>query len=181
MTFIRRFFRWLHEGAYFASVPFLLLMFYGVASRSRGVALFGATFAVALNVGRAAAGASGLVALLLLDGFRVDKMKKPLQRVLDPLLTIEAIVLMFTFIPWLSSGGAPDGTIADRLESGARDLGREMRDVLGDTIRKAAEIDAAAPGDKGRRPLDSPPRKAAGEIEPDADRPASPSTPDLPF
>ena len=53
---VQRVFRWLNEAPYLISVPFIVIFLFGIAFKSRSLALFGATFVVLLNLGRIAAG-----------------------------------------------------------------------------------------------------------------------------
>ena len=64
---------------------------------------------VLLNIGRIVAGVANLAVIPLRDGLNVKKFKKPLRRVIEPVVTIALVVLAFTFIPWLSSGKAEHG------------------------------------------------------------------------
>ena len=54
------------------------------------------------------------------DGINMGKMKKPLRRVIEPAVTIGLVIVAFIFIPWLSSGLAAKGNIAERFRSSAR-------------------------------------------------------------
>ena len=122
---LQKVFRWLNESAYFASVPFLLILLFGTAVKSRPLALLGATVVVLLNIGRAAAGAVNLVLVPLRDGLDLARLKKPVRRVAEPILTIALVVAAFSFIPWLSAGHATGGSVARspprrRLRAGDR-------------------------------------------------------------
>ncbi len=66
----------------------------------------------------------------------MGKMKKPLRRVIEPALTIGLVFVAFTFIPWLSSGLASQGNIADRMRSGADALKNEMKDEVDRNVDK---------------------------------------------
>jgi hypothetical protein len=89
---------------------------------------------VLLNIGRLVAGVANLAVVPLRDGVNPVKMKKPAWRVAEPALTIVAVVLAFTFIPWLSGRQSTKGRIADRIRSGAQDLKKEMKGEVGRVV-----------------------------------------------
>jgi hypothetical protein len=138
---IQRVFRWLNESAYLVSIPFLMILFAGVVLRNRPLALFGATFVVVLNLGRFAAGVFNLVFVPLRDGLNVKKLKKPIRRIVEPVLTVGAVVLAFTFIPWLSTGASRSGSVADRLRTSAPALEQEIKGELKTVVEKARTLD----------------------------------------
>jgi hypothetical protein len=151
---VQRLFRWLNESAYLVSVPFLMLLILGVVVHSRSMALLGATIVVLLNVWRLVTGVMNLVVipfrdspiqgvLFLIPPYTLyylyanwDRVEKPARRVIEPALTVLAVVLAFAFVPWLASGdGAAsppaEGTgAAGRLEAGAQNLKAGMREKL---------------------------------------------------
>jgi hypothetical protein len=134
MGLIARIFRWMNESAYLASVPFIVILLFGIAVKARPMAFFGATFVVLLNIGRFAAGVANLAVVPLKDGLNVGKLKKPARRVIDPLITVGLVILAFTFIPWLSNGKPASGSVADRVRSTAGTLKKEI----------AAEVESVA-------------------------------------
>ena len=91
------------------------------------MALFGATVVVLLNIGRLVAGTANLAVVPLRDGIDFQKMKKPLRRVIEPVVTIGLVFLAFIFIPWLSAAQVADGSVADRIRSGAQALKEDMK------------------------------------------------------
>jgi len=138
---VQKLFRKINETAYLVSIPFLMILLLGAAVRNRPLALFGATVVVLLNIGRLVSGFANLAVIPFRDGINLKKMKKPFRRVIEPAVTIGLVVLAFTFIPWLSGGGAAKGTIRDRLSNSARDLGREMEGKVGAAVEKAQALD----------------------------------------
>ena len=137
---IQRIFRWLNQSAYLASVPFIIVLLFGIAVKAHSIAIFGATFVVLLNIGRIVAGAANLAVIPLRDGFDFRKYKKPLRRVIEPVVTIALVVLAFTFIPWLSTGKANTGTIAERIRSSAESLQTEIEGEVGRVKAKAKDL-----------------------------------------
>ena len=117
---VQKLFRKINQAAYLVSVPFLMILLLGAVVGNRPMALFGATVVVLLNIGRLVAGVANLAVIPFRDGINLNKMKKPLRRVIEPAVTIGLVVLAFTFIPWLSSGQSAKGSIADRIRSAPR-------------------------------------------------------------
>jgi uncharacterized protein YjbJ (UPF0337 family) len=150
MGVIQRIFRWLNQSAYLVSIPFIIILLFGIAVKSYAIAIFGATFVVLLNIGRIVAGVANLAVIPLRDGLNVKKFKKPLRRVIEPVVTIALVVLAFTFIPWLSSGRRNEGTISDRIRSTAESLKGEIEGEVGKVTEKAKGLDINKLGDQAQ-------------------------------
>lgn len=130
---VQRLFRRINEFAYLLSVPFIMLLLIGATMHNRSLALLGAEAVVLLNVGRVASGLANILAIPFREGpatgllflippftikYMIDnwnKLRRPTQRVVTPLLTIAAVVLAFVFLPSLSGGG--DKKPGDRPKS----------------------------------------------------------------
>jgi hypothetical protein len=150
---VQKVFRWLSESAYFVSIPFLIVLLFGTAVKSRPLALFGATFVVLLNVGRLAAGTVALVLVPLRDGLNARKLKKPVRRVAEPVLTIALVVLAFTFVPWLAAGRSEGGSLAQRLRAGAEGLETDIEGEVDLVVKKANKIDVEKLGAQAQQKL----------------------------
>jgi hypothetical protein len=151
---LQKLFRSLNETAYLLSIPFIMIILAGIVTKSRSTALFGATFVVVLSVGRIVAGLAGLASVPLRSGLDTGKMKKPFRRVVEPIVTIALVVVAFTFIPWLSRGGAASkGTIAERLKANAKVLRAEMKGKVSKAADKAAELDLGKIGTEAQEKL----------------------------
>jgi hypothetical protein len=124
---LQKLFRTINQAAYVASLPFLMILIFGAAVKSRPLALFGATFLVLVNIARLAAGGANLAVIPFRDGINLSKMKKPLRRVIEPAFTIGLVIAAFAFIPWLSTDTAAKGDIAHRIRSSAENLKKEMK------------------------------------------------------
>ena len=90
-----------------------------------------------------------------MTGSTCKKFKKPLRRVIEPVVTIALVVLAFTFIPWLSNGKESTGTISDRLRSTAETLEKDIKGEVGKVTDKAKDLDldklgGAGPGEASR-------------------------------
>lgn len=142
--------RFINESAYLLSVPFLVLLIFGVLVQNKPLAYLGATLVVLLNIGRFL---SGLVNLVLIE-FRASPLKgilflippinlfviagnwkkyrKPTLRIVEPALTLAAVVLAFTFVPWLTSTGEKrTGNLTDQLKQGVQELEAGIQQKLG--------------------------------------------------
>lgn len=128
--FIQKTFRWLNESAYLVSIPFVMILLFGIAVKSRHLAIFGAVFVILLNLGRIVAGVANLAVVPLREGINTKKMKKPLRRVIEPVLTIALVVLAFTFVPWLSSSPPGQGNIRERIKKEVTELENEVKDEV---------------------------------------------------
>ena len=137
---IQKVFRWMNQSAYLVSIPFIIILLFGIAVKTRPIALFGATFVVLLNIGRIAAGVANLAVIPLRDGLNMRKLKKPVRRVIEPVVTIGLVILAFTFIPWLAGSQPGTGTIIDRVESTAKTLGTEIKGEVGKVTDKAQDL-----------------------------------------
>jgi hypothetical protein len=137
---LQKIFRWLNQSAYVASVPFIVILLFGIAVKSHSIAIFGATFVVLLNIGRIVAGIVDLAVIPLRDGLNPKKFNKPVRRVIEPVVTIALVLLAFTFIPWLSTGKASTASISDRLRSTAETLEKDIAGEVGKVTDKAKDL-----------------------------------------
>jgi hypothetical protein len=138
---VQKLFRKINETAYLVSIPFLMILLLGAAVRNRPMALFGATVVVLLNIGRLVAGGANLAVVPFRDGINLGKMKKPIQRVIEPAVTIGLVILAFTVIPWLSGDPSGKGSLTDRIRSGAAALERDMKGEVDKVADKAKALD----------------------------------------
>jgi hypothetical protein len=150
---IMKIFRKINQAAYLVSVPFLMILLLGIAVKSRHLALLGATMVVLLNIGRLASGGANLAIIPFRDGIDLSKMKKPIRRVIEPAITIGLVILAFTFIPWLSSGGSAKGSITDRVRSETESLGGEMKGQVDKVLEKAKAVDVEKLGAQAHEKL----------------------------
>src|SRR5262249_7838121 len=135
---IQRILRWINETAYFISVPFIMLLLFGTAVRNRPMALLGAAVVVLLNIGRLATAGAGLASVPLRDGLNWKKLKKPLRRLAEPVMTIGLVGLAFLFIPFLSTGKPSTKGVAGRINAGLEALEKRALGEL-DTAKAIEE------------------------------------------
>ncbi len=169
-----------NELAYMVSIPFILILLFGTVTKSRGTALFAATFVVLLCAIRIVSGVANLMVVPLRDGLNSGKMKKPFKRVVEPVVMIAVILAGFTFIPWLRSDRAASGSLADRLKAEAVELKGEMKGELLKRADEASKIDVEKIGTKVQstlKELGTPPEGQKGQAAPKGkagDQPKSP-------
>jgi hypothetical protein len=143
---IEKLFRWINQSAYLVSVPFVVSLLLGTAIRSHALANWSAIAVVALNLTRLASGFFNLVVIPFRDGINLNRMKKPLRRVIEPVLTIGLVGLAFAFIPWLSYKdlASTKGSLAGHFRAGLEKLERKVDDVQG----KAKALETSADDSK---------------------------------
>ena len=151
---VQKVFRWLNESAYLVSIPFLMIFLLGAAVKNRPMAFFGAAFVVLLNLGRLAAGVVNLALVPLRDGLSVRKLKKPVRRVAEPIVTIAVVFLAFAFLPWLSGSHSGRETTTDRIRSSAADLKKEIKSQVDVVVDKAKTIDVEKLGAQAKDKLE---------------------------
>lgn len=176
MGVIQGIFRWLNQSAYLVSVPFVIILLFGIAVKAYPIAIFGATFVVLLNIGRIVAGVANLVFIPLRDGLNVKKYKQPLRRIIEPVVTIAIVVLAFTFIPWLSTGKRSEGSISDRIRSTAESLQGEIRGEVDKVTEKAKSLDLDKISEQAKRFGTQAEEKLKGLGPSPGDLPAAPAS-----
>ncbi len=150
---VQKILRWLNESAYIVSVPFIIILLFGIAVKANSIAIFGAAFVVLLNIGRIIAGAANLAVIPLRDGFNLRKYKKPLRRVIEPVVWIAAVVLAFTFVPWLASGKASTGSISERLRATAEKLEKDIKGEVNKVTDRAKDLNLEKLGSQAQEKL----------------------------
>jgi hypothetical protein len=142
---IAKFFRWINQTAYLISVPFLMLLLLGALVRNQHMAIVGATAVVLLNIGRLISGFANLVVIPFRDGISQgvtflippltfvylakhwNKVKKPVRRLIEPVVTIGLVMLAFIFIPWLAHGDTGQGA---KPRTGLSSFAQQLEDEL---------------------------------------------------
>ena len=99
---VEKLFRWINQTAYLVSVPFVMLLLFGLMIRSHATANLGAVMVIALNMARLVSGVFNLAVIPFRDGINANRLKKPLRRVIEPVVTIGLVAVAFALFPWLS-------------------------------------------------------------------------------
>ena len=131
---IQKLFRMINQTAYVISIPFVMILLVGIGVQKRSLAVFGATFVVLINIGRLVAGGANLAVIPLRDGINLDKMRKPIRRIIEPAVTILLVVAAFTFIPWLASNRSANQSLGERIRSSASSLKKEMKGEINSVV-----------------------------------------------
>jgi DNA-directed RNA polymerase subunit RPC12/RpoP len=147
LSAIERFFRWINQSAYLVSVPFLMILILGTIVRNHPLALFGAAVVVALNIARLISGVFNLAVIPFRDGINWKRLKQPIERLIEPAITIGLVGLAFTFIPWLSKGETSKEMRRGTIRAGLDKFERKIADVQ--EKAKALEV---TPNDNKPRP-----------------------------
>jgi hypothetical protein len=132
---LEKLFRWINQTAYLLSVPFIMLVLFGAVTRNRHLAIIGAIVVVVLNIGRLISGFANVAIIPFRDGISWKRLKKPLQRVIEPVFTIGLVIAAFAFLPSLSKEGTGKG--ARHREPG---LLQKLQERVEDEQAKAREI-----------------------------------------
>ncbi|QEH34664.1 hypothetical protein OJF2_32050 [Aquisphaera giovannonii] len=131
MGSVQKAFRWLNEGAYFLSIPFVMCAILGLVLRNHALLVFGAVVVILLNLTRVVTGVINLAVvpfrqgplqgvLFLIPPFTFvyvaknwHKVHKPVMRILGPIATIGLVALALLAEPWLPGGKKPEGSVQD--------------------------------------------------------------------
>jgi hypothetical protein len=135
---IQKVLRWLNETAYLISVPFIMMLLLGTVARIHWVAVLGAVVVVLLNIGRLITAAANLAIAPFREGLNWKRVKKPLRRLIEPVMVIGLVVLAFAFIPFLSTGKPSTKGVAGRINAGLNALEKRALGEL-DTARSIEE------------------------------------------
>lgn len=167
---LQRLFRWLNESAYLVSVPFLIVLFLGIALKNRPLVYLGATAVVLLNVGRLISGVANVVVIPFRENpikgilfffppytlYYVwdnwNRLRRPLGRIVEPAFTLGLVVAAFAYVPWLSGGKSPsEGDVRARLEAGYGGLREGVESKVGPLPDVDVKGKARAIEDRARR------------------------------
>ncbi|WP_165227320.1 hypothetical protein [Aquisphaera insulae] len=150
MGSVQKLFRWLNEGAYFLSIPFVMCAILGLALRNHSLMVFGGTFVILLNLSRVVTGVFNLAVIPFRESplqgvlFLIPpitfvylaknwhKVHKPVKRILGPILTIGLVALAFLAEPWLQGGKKPEGSLKEEAARGIGQMTEKVQQQIGD-------------------------------------------------
>jgi DNA-directed RNA polymerase subunit RPC12/RpoP len=169
---IQGLFRWLNQSAYLVSVPFLMILLIGVVVNNQSVMALGGVVVVALNIGRLIAGVANLAVIPFRDSpiqgvlFLIppitffylaknwNKVRKPVQRIIGPIVTIGLVALAFVVGPMLHSGLNKNESIKDQVSESVGSAKKAIRRKLGDASSvNAGDLDVGKLLPKAREAL----------------------------
>lgn len=142
--------RWVDTWAYLISVPFLILMIFGIAAENRSLIHTGAVVVVLANYGRFWADLLALFVRPYKDGpvhglaflfppytvyylvTRWDSMKKIVRRIAMSCVPIVAVILIYAFDPSANPEAKNAHGLGARIKAGKHELDREIASDLND-------------------------------------------------
>jgi hypothetical protein len=145
---VLRVLRFIDTWAYLLSVPFLMLMIFGVIVESRRFVHTGAAVVVLANYGRFWADLIALFVRPYKDGplqglaflfppytiyylaTRWDPMKKILRRIATSCIPIVLVILIYAFVPSVNPEARTAQGLGARLEAGKQELDRDIESDL---------------------------------------------------
>ena len=141
--------RWIDSWAYLLSVPFLMVMIFGIAVQARPLVHMGAAVVVLMNYGRFWADLIALFVRPYKDGplqgiaflfppytvyylmTRWDHMKKILTRIATSCIPILLVIVIYGFIPFVNPGAKDVQGIGAKLQAGKEELDKEIEQDVG--------------------------------------------------
>jgi hypothetical protein len=161
---VQKLFRWLNQSAYFVSVPFIMLLLLGLAIGNHALMVMGATAVVLLNLGRIVAGVANLAVIPFRESpiqgifFLIppitfvylaqnwQKVKKPVQRIIGPIVTIGLVAATFVIEPYLRGQTKPKGSIEEQVQAGIGAVRKGVKEGIADTEKlNVPELKQLAP------------------------------------
>jgi hypothetical protein len=158
--------RWVDSWAYLISVPFIVLMIFGIVVANRGFVHTGAVVVVLANYGRFWADLLAFFLRPFKDGplqglaflfppytiyylfARWDRMKPIVRRIATSCIPIVLVVLAYAFLPGVNPEAKNVSGVAAKIETGTRELEREISADL----NKLIEIKAPKNSSQGPKP-----------------------------
>jgi hypothetical protein len=166
--------RWIDTWAYLVSVPFLVLMIFGIAVANRQLVHSGAAVVVLANYGRFWADLLALFVRPFKDGpiqgiaflfppyslyylaTRWDKMKKIVRRIATSCIPIFLVVLIYGFLPSVNPEIKDVKGFGARLEAGKDELDKEIQGDLRGLEKKLLGAGEAAKAGPKPKETDAP-------------------------
>jgi hypothetical protein len=149
--------RFIDDWAYLISVPFLILMIFGIAVAQRGLVHTGAVVVVLANYGRFWTDLLALFVRPFKEGpihglaflfppygiyfvaSRWDKFKPTFRRLVTSCIPIALVILAYTFIPSIDPEIQQARTIPEKLRRAEQEVVKEAREGLHEGLDEARE------------------------------------------
>lgn len=184
--FFKRFaklFRRVNEISYGLSIVFFIMAIVGGFMGQHSLTVTGISLIVLLNVIGLAAAISNLIALqfrgnpikglmFLLPPVTLyylwtnsTKWKKPLNRVLTPMVVLCAVVGAYAYIPWLNGDKSGQGSWQERIEGGFDSLKHDLGDKYQEARDKADELKDELPDDLKNLDVDKIKKKVSDTVD----------------
>jgi hypothetical protein len=148
---VQKLFRWLNQSAYLVSVPFIICLLLGLVIGNHWLLVMGATAVVLLNLGRIVAGVANLAVIPFRESpvqgvfFLIPpitfvylaqnwhKVRKPVQRIIGPIVTIGFAALAFVVEPYLRGETKPKASIEEQVQSGIASVKKGVQEGINET------------------------------------------------
>ena len=170
VSFVLKLLRWIDTWAYLISVPFIMLMVFGIAVENRGFVHMGAVVTVLANYGRFWADLLALFVRPYKDGpiqglaflfppytvyyvaTRWSRMKPILRRIVTSCIPIVLVVLAYAFLPSVNPTVKDEASITSKIEKGKHELDKEINEDLEKIGKELTDF-----GDRGKPATDPKP------------------------
>jgi hypothetical protein len=184
--FFKRFayiFRRINEMSYGLSIVFFIVAIVGGFRGMHSITVMCISAIVLLNVIGLAAAISNLIALQFrgnpLKGLAFllppvalyylwtnsTKWKKPINRVMTPVVVLCAVIGAYMYIPWLNGSKSDEGSWQERVEGAVDTLKQDLGDSLSEARQKAEKIKEELPDDLKNIDLDKIKKKASQTVD----------------
>ena len=170
VNYVLKLLRWIDTWAYLISVPFIILMVFGIVVENRAFVHTGAVVIVLANYGRFWADLAALFVRPYKDGpiqgvaflfppytvyflaTRWSAMKPILRRIATSCIPIVLVVLAYAFLPSINPGAKDATTVTAKIEQGKQELDKEINEDLEKIEKKLTDF-----GDRPRPAAESKP------------------------
>lgn len=171
-------FRRINEMSYGFTVVFLIMAIVGVIMDKHSLTVTGISAIVILNVAGLIAGVANLIALRFrknpMQGLlflippvalyymwtNSAKWKKPISRIMTPMITLVLVIAAYAYIPWLNGDKTAKGNWKDKLKKGAETLEHDIEEKLSEAGTKAGELKDKLPDEVKNINVDDLKKKA---------------------
>jgi hypothetical protein len=189
--FFKRFqylFRRINEMSYGLSIICLIAAIVGSIMGKHAITVTGISTIVLLNIIGLAAGVSNLIALqfrgspvkgilflfppvaLYYLWTNSAKWRKPINRIMTPIVVLCAVIGAYVYIPWLNGNKASQGDWADRIEGAVETIRHDVDGSLSEAKEKANELKDQLPDDLKNMDLEQVKKKAGETVDDLKDR-----------
>jgi hypothetical protein len=170
VNFVLKLLRWVDTWAYLISVPFIMLMVFGIAVENRAFVHTGAVVIVLANYGRFWADLAALFVRPYKDGpiqglaflfppytvyylaTRWSRMKPILRRIATSCIPIVLVVLAYAFLHSVNPAVNDAASVTTKIEEGKQELEREINEDLQKIEKKLTDF-----GDRRKPAAESKP------------------------
>ena len=184
--FFKRFqylFRRINEMSYGLSIICFIAAIVGAIMGKHSITVTGISAIVLLNIIGLAAGVSNLIALqfrgnpvkgilFLLPPVALyylwtnsAKWRKPINRIMTPIVVLCAVIGAYLYIPWLNGNKASQDNWADRIEGAVETIRHDVGDSLSEAKEKANELKEKLPDDLKNMDLEQVKKKAGETVD----------------